>query len=124
MVEDEACELGEYLRELRRVAGLTLRQVQDRTRGQVKNGYLSQIENGLIGRPSPDILYDLAETYGVDYNDLLLRAGHRVARTELIAERQSLAGLPLSAVAELDEEDQQALRDFVAFLRSRKKSDR
>jgi transcriptional regulator with XRE-family HTH domain len=114
--------LGAYLRELRRVAGLTLRQVQERTAGSVKNGYLSQVETGVVVRPSPDVLWDLAEVYGVDYNDLLRRAGHRVARERLDPEHQTVAGLPLSAVAELDEDDQQALRDFVAFLRSRKKA--
>lgn len=114
-------ELGLYLRELRRVASLTLRQVQEKTGGNVKNGYLSQIETGQITRPSPDVLWDLGQAYGVDYNDLLRRAGHRVAREDLDTTQHTIAGLPLSAVAELDEADQQALRDFVAYLRSRKK---
>jgi transcriptional regulator with XRE-family HTH domain len=122
MADVDETELGIYLREVRRISGLSLREVEQRTDGAVKNGYLSQVETGLISRPSPNVLWDLAETYGVDFNDLMRRAGHRTASREESPGDRSVAGVPLRVMAELDDDDQQALRDFVAYLRSRKKT--
>jgi HTH-type transcriptional regulator, competence development regulator len=114
-------ELGAYLKNLRDAAGLTLRDVEDKTGGVVKNGYLSQIENGAINRPSPGILYELAQVYGVSYRILLARAGHRVPEDEVAPDQRAIADLPLRAFAELDAEDRQALVEYAAFLRQRKK---
>lgn len=114
-------ELGHYLRSLRSAAGLTLRQVEQKTGSAVKNSYLSQIENGDINRPSPDILYELAEVYGVSYRLLLERAGHRVPTEEVPARERSMAGLPLHAIAELDERDREELINFIGYLQTRKK---
>lgn len=119
-VVDHESDLHTYLRDLRRVASLTLRGVETRTSGAVKNSYLSQIESGRIKRPSPEVLWHLAQVYAVDYNDLLERAGHRSVPTEA-PPAHTVAGIPLSALTELDEDDQQALVAYVEFLRSRKK---
>lgn len=113
--------LGEYLHATRTAAGFTLRDVERLTGGQIKNGYLSQIENGIIQRPSPDVLYELSKVYGLDYSSLLRRAGHRVPKASVPSKRRHLDGLPLSALQGLDEEDQQALLEYVAFLKQRKK---
>lgn len=115
----EAEPIGEYLRQLRQVSGMTLRDVENRTGLQVKNGYLSQVETGHIQRPSPAMLWHLAQVYGVSYEDLLIRAGHR--DPDVGAKPDLLAGVPLSAVAELDEEDKAALRDYIQYLTTRKK---
>jgi transcriptional regulator with XRE-family HTH domain len=112
---------GAYLRAVREAAGLTLRQVEEGTDRVVKNAYLSQIESGAINRPSPGILYELARVYGISYRDLLVRAGHRVPDTDVKPDRQALAGLPLRAFAQLDDEDRQALIEYAAFLRQRKR---
>jgi transcriptional regulator with XRE-family HTH domain len=114
-------ELGAYLKNLRDVAGLTLRDVEEKTGGVVKNGYLSQIENGAINRPSPGILYELAQVYGVSYRMLLQHAGHRVPEQEVAPDQRAIADLPLRAFAGLDAEDRQALVEYAAFLRQRKK---
>jgi len=112
---------GAYLRAVREAAGLTLRQVEEQTDRVIKNAYLSQIESGAINRPSPGILYELAQVYGVSYRELLVRAGHRVPDADVRPDRQALAGLPLRAFAQLDDEDRQALIEYAAFLRQRKK---
>jgi transcriptional regulator with XRE-family HTH domain len=65
---------GPYLRELRRAAGLTLKQVESVAR--VSNAYLSQIERGLRNPPHPDILKRLATVYEVPPADLLIKAGY------------------------------------------------
>lgn len=112
---------GSYIKALREAVGLTLRAVEDKTNRVVKNGYLSQIEKGMINRPSPGILYELAQVYGVSYRELLARAGHRVPEENVAADQQAVAGLPLHAFADLDEEDRQTLIEYAAFLRQRRK---
>lgn len=114
-------ELGAYLKNLRDAAGLTLRDVEEKTRGIVKNGYLSQIENGAINRPSPAILYEIAQVYGVSYRMLLVHAGHRVPEEDVPPDQRAIADLPLRAFAGLDAEDRQALIEYAAFLKQRKK---
>ncbi|SRR6266498_5051530 len=112
---------GAYLRAVREAAGLTLRQVEEQTDRVIKNAYLSQIESGAINRPSPAILYELAQVYGISYRELLVRAGHRVPDGDVKPDRRALAGLPLRAFAELDDQDRQALIEYAAFLRQRKR---
>jgi transcriptional regulator with XRE-family HTH domain len=112
---------GSFIKALREAVGLTLRAVEDKTNRVVKNGYLSQIEKGSINRPSPGILYELAQVYGVSYRELLVRAGHRVPEEQVAPAQQAVAGLPLHAFAELDEEDRQTLIEYAAFLRQRRK---
>ena len=114
-------EFGAYLKTVREAVGLTLRDVEDKTGRTVKNGYLSQIEKGLINRPSPGILYELAQVYGLSYRELLLRIGHRVPEEDVASDRRALADLPLQALADLDEDDRKTLLEYAAFLRQRKK---
>jgi HTH-type transcriptional regulator, competence development regulator len=109
------------LKGAREALGLSLREVEHKTDRQIKNAYLSQIENDQVERPSPAILYQLAEAYGLDYGDLMQRAGHRVPREQTFAKERAPAGIPLRAITELDEEDQELLREYVAFLQHRRK---
>jgi transcriptional regulator with XRE-family HTH domain len=108
--------LGPFLRSLREASGLTLRQVEERTNGRVKNGYLSQVEAGHIGRPSPEILWHLAEAYGVPYSELLRRAGHRVP-VETTERRRAINGIPLSALAELTPAERDQLVQYMSWMR-------
>jgi transcriptional regulator with XRE-family HTH domain len=64
--------LGEYLRDQRRNAELTLRQLAEQT--GLSNPYLSQIENGLR-RPSAEVLQRLAAALRVSSEALYVRAG-------------------------------------------------
>ncbi|QKE82717.1 helix-turn-helix transcriptional regulator [Arthrobacter sp. NEB 688] len=64
--------LGEYLREQRRSARLSLRQLSELA--GVSNPYLSQIERGLK-RPSAEILQQLAKGLEVSAESLYVRAG-------------------------------------------------
>jgi transcriptional regulator with XRE-family HTH domain len=64
--------LGEYLREQRRSARLSLRQLADEA--GVSNPYLSQIERGLR-RPSADVLQRLAGALQVSSEAMYVRAG-------------------------------------------------
>jgi transcriptional regulator with XRE-family HTH domain len=116
-------DFGRYLKAMRESAGLTLRQVEEKTGRAVKNGYLSQIESGTINKPSPGILWELASVYGVDYGDLLQRAGHRVPEANVPERERAIAGLPLHAFADLTEDERQQLVEYAAFLRQRRPRD-
>lgn len=64
--------LGSYLREQRRNAELSLRQLADMA--GVSNPYLSQIERGLR-KPSADVLQQLARSLRISAEALYVRAG-------------------------------------------------
>lgn len=64
--------LGEFLKEQRRGARLTLRQLAAQT--GVSNPYLSQIERGLR-KPSAEVLQQLAKGLRISAETLYLRAG-------------------------------------------------
>lgn len=113
--------LGEVLRTSREAMGLTLRDIEQRTEGRVKNAYLSQVETGHIERPSPEVLWRLAELYGLDYEELLFSAGHRVRREDGRASRRALHGIPLKALEDLSVEQRQQVAEYIAFLRQRSK---
>lgn len=64
--------LGDYLREQRVSAELSLRQLAEQT--GVSNPYLSQIERGLR-RPSAEVLQQLAKALRISAETLYVRAG-------------------------------------------------
>src|SRR4051812_48743900 len=64
--------LGEYLREQRRNAQYSLRQLADAA--GVSNPYLSQIERGLR-KPSADILQQIARALRISAESLYVQAG-------------------------------------------------
>jgi transcriptional regulator with XRE-family HTH domain len=113
--------LGKYLRKSRQASGLSLRAVEEATDRAVTNGYLSQIESGQVARPSPNILFSLASVYGIDYADLLLKAGHRVPRASVPRARGTVAGLPLRALQDLTDSERSELLDYIAYLRSKRR---
>lgn len=64
--------LGEFLKEQRRSAQLTLRQLAEQA--GVSNPYLSQIERGLR-RPSAEVLQQVARALQISAEALYMRAG-------------------------------------------------
>lgn len=64
--------LGEYLREQRGQAQMSLRQLAELT--DVSNPYLSQIERGLR-RPSAEVLQQIAKALRISAESLYVRAG-------------------------------------------------
>ncbi len=71
-LNDLGDSLGEYLRDQRQAAKLSLRQLSELA--GVSNPYLSQIERGLK-RPSAEILQQLAKGLEVSAESLYVRAG-------------------------------------------------
>jgi len=102
--------LGDYLREQRVSARLSLRQLA--AQAGVSNPYLSQIERGLR-RPSAEVLQQLAKALRISAEQLYLRAGI-VRPDEGIGRSVDLAvlGDPL-----LTERQKQTLLDvYASFL--------
>lgn len=109
--------LGTLLADLRTAKRLTLREVEEATSRAVSNAYLSQLENGKIGKPSPNVLHDLADVYGVPYETLMEKAGYLLpAKTHRGVRRRRLAAF---AIVDLTPEEEEELLKYLAFLRSR-----
>ncbi len=65
-------ELGEFIREQRRVGHLSLRKLSEMA--GISNPYLSQIERGLR-KPSAEILQQIARALEISSETLYIRAG-------------------------------------------------
>lgn len=74
---DIGWDIGHFIRDLRRSAGVSLRQLADRA--GVSNPYLSQIERGLR-KPSAEVLQQIAAALRVSTPVMYLRAGLLDAR--------------------------------------------
>lgn len=103
--------LGAYLANLRQVKKMTLREVEDATHKEVSNAYLSQLEHGRIAKPAPNVLHSLAEVYGVPYDSLMERAGY------LRRDDGKSGRLATFAIEDLTPEEEEALLEYLAFLR-------
>ena len=73
-------DLGDYLREQRQAAQLSLRQLSEVA--GISNPYISQIERGLK-KPSAEILQALAKALSISAESLYVRAGILDERTDL-----------------------------------------
>lgn len=65
-------DIGHFIRDLRRNAGVSLRQLADKA--GVSNPYLSQVERGLR-KPSAEVLQQIASALRVSTPVMYLRAG-------------------------------------------------
>ncbi|HNE87964.1 MAG: helix-turn-helix transcriptional regulator [Candidatus Nanopelagicales bacterium] len=72
MARIDMASVGEYIREQRSAAQLSLRQLSQAT--GVSNPYLSQVERGLR-KPSAEILAQIAKALQISAESLYVRAG-------------------------------------------------
>ena len=115
---DQPNDLGQYLKTARTAQGLSLRAVEEATGKEVSNAYLSQLETGKVKRPSPHVLYALSQALAIPYEALMERAGYVVSQ----AQRDGAAKHGKAATFAIDNltaEEEDALRDHLAFLRWR-----
>lgn len=118
--ESRQSELGDFLRDLRQAKRLTLREVEEATNGEVSNAYLSQLEHGKISKPSPHILYSLAQVYAVPYERLMEKAGYLKAAEDR-RDTEKHGRVATFADDNLTREEEEELLKYLAFLRSRMK---
>ena len=103
--------VGEFLREQRRTAKLSLRQLADAA--GVSNPYLSQIERGLR-KPSAEILQQLARALRISAETLYVQAGILDER-----ERDDLTQVPAAILTDpsISEQQKQALLQIYESFR-------
>lgn len=109
-------KLGEYLRKGREAKGLTLRAVEEETK--ISNGYLSQLEGGKIVQPSPVDLNELCELYELEYTIAMEYAGYPIPKSVATSTPQQKL---LARLGHITEDDEEALVDYMEFLRSKKR---
>ena len=102
-------ELGEYLREQRELAQLSVRQLSATT--GISNPYLSQIERGLK-RPSAEILKALAQGLRISAESLYVRAGLLDPDTQAATRGASDVRTALSADPHLTEHQRRIMLDL------------
>jgi transcriptional regulator with XRE-family HTH domain len=103
-------ELGEFIREQRSVARLSVRRLSDMA--GISNPYLSQIERGLR-KPSAEILQQIARALRISAETLYVRAG-------ILDARDPEGSLTESILAEPnlnDEQKRTLLRIYLSFRR-------
>ena len=102
--------LGDYLKEQRVAAQLSLRQLAEQA--GVSNPYLSQIERGLR-RPSAEVLQQIAKALRISAEQLYLRAG-------IVSPQDGVGGsveLAILGDTQLTERQKQSLLDvYASFL--------
>jgi len=112
-MDREQITFGDFLKASRHAKELSLRDVEREV--DISNAYLSQLESGKIKNPSPNILHKLASLYGVSYRELMQLAGYPVPE---------LAESPVTRLASrigpVTEAEEQALIDYLSFLRTRR----
>jgi len=112
-------KLGGYLKEARKMQNHTLRTVEEKT--GISNAYLSQLENDKITKPSPQILYKLAECYHAPYEHLMERAGYPLPTKSINEEKKLLPAFRLeSGFGDLTKEEEEKLLEYLQFLRLRR----
>lgn len=108
---------GEYLKELRKEKGLTLRDVESESK--ISNAYLSQIERGKRGIPTVKVLGKLSKVYGVGLGHLLEKAD-----TNILPGEGSILEMPPTkdslyvsrAYDKLSKENKVVLEKFLQYL--------
>jgi HTH-type transcriptional regulator, competence development regulator len=108
-----ATDLGDMLAAARRDKQWSLREVERRT--GLHNAHLSQIETGAIERPAPNVLWALAEVYGLDLQDLLRLAGH--VETAASATPGSVVGAALRTMGDLTPDQQRQVLQYIQRLK-------
>lgn len=110
MTQDQARQLGEFIRTTRLRAGIGLRELAAQSGISAAN--LHKIEVGLIKEPSPHSLQRIARQLGCDYEDLAMLAGYSLPT--------GLPTLPVYLRTKYDDLDPDQIRqvdDYVRFLR-------
>jgi len=114
-----ARQLGSYLKNGREAKGLTLRAVEEAT--GISNAYLSQLEGGKIQKPSPVDLRKLGELYDIEYALAMEYAGYPLPEGMTTSTPQQRF---LARLGHLTEADEEALVDYMDYLRSRKRKNK
>jgi len=124
---DMNTSLGDKLKQVRKLKGLSLRDVEAKT--GISNAYLSQLERADASNPSPKKLKSLAEYYDIPYADLLNLAGYLPKNNDIqhniLASSVNNRSITIlsSAIqsAELTEDEESLVAQYITFLKTQRK---
>lgn len=111
--------LGQIIRKARTDLQMSQRDVEEATGKEISNAYLSQLESGKITKPSPHILYALSTVLAVPYETLMERAGYIAPSAQRPADVKHGRAATF-AVDNLTADEEAALLDYLAYLRTKK----
>lgn len=113
-------EVAQALSNARTVKGRSLRSVADGAK--ISPTYLQKLERGEVQDPSPNVLHRLSEELGLDYSDLMRRAGYVVPASRRKTTAAS-RGRPLTHALSsepLTDDEESALTAYLRVLRDQK----
>ena len=114
MANSKVGSLGDYIKEQRRFAQFSLRQLAEVT--GVSNPYLSQIERGLR-KPSAEVLQQIAKALRISAEALYVRAGILEARESDRSDGDRSVAEALLSDSSITERQKRALLDIYELLR-------
>ncbi|WP_082517157.1 helix-turn-helix domain-containing protein [Brevibacillus sp. Leaf182] len=117
-------EFGKYIKQLRDIRGLSVRELSRRS--GVSVAHISQLESGQRGIPKPDTIKKLADGLSCDYDEIMKIAGYGIeSKPNNSTSSSSLNNKQLSDIEnlffyeldKLSEEDKQKALEHVRYLR-------
>ena len=115
-MNSKTLSLAEFLKKTRESKGFSLRAVENAT--GISNAYLSQLESGKVQQPSPVKLNKLCEVYEISYAEVMALAGYPMPNH---SEENTSYSRIASRLGPVTEEEEDALADYLEFLRSRER---
>lgn len=110
--------LGQYLAELRQAKALTFRDLEQKT--SISNGYLNLLEHGRVKRPAPEVLFKLANFYGIPFASLMVLAGYPSEESgRVVVNRNSEVAAAL--LKDLTKDELAQVRNFIGYLKAERR---
>ena len=109
--------LGPVLKQARDVRELS--GVDAARAAGISPAYLSKLENDAVKRPSPHVLLQLSEAFGLPYADLMRLCGYVPGEADANAERA--AGVTSALFADLTDDEREELLEYLAWYRARRR---
>lgn len=108
--------LGQHLREVRQVRGLSLKAVAEPA--EISIAYLQKLEGGAVQQPSPHVLHRLGQVLEVPYGTLMELAGYVVPEKEGVLAGSSFDHALSSS--DLTEDERKAVAAYITVLRQQR----
>jgi HTH-type transcriptional regulator, competence development regulator len=111
--------LGQYLAELRQAKALTFRDLEQKT--GISNGYLNLLEHGRVKRPSPEVLFKLANFYGIPFASLMNLAGYPSEEPERTTVVNRSSEVAVALLKDLTKDELAQVRSFIGYLKAERR---
>ncbi|MEL7565936.1 MAG: helix-turn-helix transcriptional regulator [Dehalobacterium sp.] len=106
--------LGKYITDRRTAKNLSMRKLANLA--HISHTEIYRLEAGERKNPSPFVLKSIAHALGINFDEIMQAAGY--TNNFLSA---SVAPVALPGVEDLDEKELEEVKDFIDFLRNKKK---